>query len=271
MRGEGVRHRLTKGGSFLLIPAAILGAVLVEDAHALRPFLAATDAAVVAPGEVEVELGFDISRNTRGDSDETSYALPSAVFNIGIVDRFEIDIGTGFELLDDDAADKALGSVSDTELTFKTLWWEGEAGKPSFATELGLTLPTARKEFQPDEKRRVGVTGLVALTGEVGPLRYILDLGGGAEPSPRDADYVGVFLWAVAGELTVADRVALVAELQGTAMPDAEPDTTALLGLTYTTSGGVKFDIAGFAGLTDGSDNWGITFGLTYAFPIWGR
>lgn len=271
MRGEGARHRLTTGGLFLLIPAAILGAVLVEDAHALRPFLAATDAAVVAPGEVEVELGFDISRNTRGESDETSYALPSAVFNAGIVDRFEIDVATGFELVDDDAADKALGSASDTELTFKTLWWEGEEGAPSFATELGLTLPTARKEFQPDETRRVGVTGLVALTGEAGPLRYILDLGGGAVPSPRDADYVGVFLWAVAAEVSIADGVALVSEIQGKVIPDADDEATALLGLTYTTAGGIKFDIAGFAGLSDGSDNWGITFGLTYAFPLFGR
>ncbi|MFQ5804307.1 MAG: hypothetical protein ACE5JQ_15565 [Candidatus Methylomirabilales bacterium] len=43
---------------------------------------------------------------------------------------------------------------------------------------------------------------------------------------------------------------------------------TPLLGLTYTTPGGVKFDIAG---LTNGSDNWGITLGLTYALPIFGK
>lgn len=271
MRGNGVGRRLTKRGSFLFIAAAILGAVLVENAHALRPFLAATDAAVVAPGEVELEVGIDVSRNTRGDTDETSYALPSAAFNIGIMDRFEIDIGTGFELVDDDEADRTLGSVSDTELTFKVLWWEGEQGAPSFATELGLTLPTAREEFQPDETRRVGVTGLVAATGEVGPLRYILDLGGGAEPHPEDADYVGVFLWAVAAEVSIADRVALVSEFQGKAIPDADDEATALLGLTYTTPGGVKLDVGGFAGLSDGSDNWGITFGLTYAIPIFGK
>ena len=251
--------------------AMILAFVVPHPAEALRPFRAATDAPVVEPGKVEVELGFDVSRNTRGDSDETSYALPSVIFNIGIVDRFEIDIGIGFELTDDNKEDKTLGSASDTELTFKTLWWKGEEGAPSIATEISLNLPTAREEFQPDEKRRVGVTGLVALTGETGPLRYILDLGGGAEPSPKDADYVGVFLWAVAGELAIADRVALVTEFQGKVIRDTEADTTALLGLTYTTPGGVKFDIAGFAGLTDGADNWGITLGLTYAFPVFSR
>lgn len=262
---------LTRWGCIFLVAGASIGSVLVEHAHALRPFRAATDAAVVDPGDVEIELGFDVSRNTRGDSDETSYVLPTVVFNIGIVDRFEIDIGTGFELVDDDAADKTLGSASDTELTFKTLWWEGKDGAPSIATELGLTLPTARREFQPDEKRRVGVTGLVAFSGETGALTYILDLGGGAEPSPKDADYVGVFLWAVAGELPITERVALVTEFQGKVIPDADDEATALLGFTYTTPGGVKFDIAGFAGLSDGSDNWGITFGVTYTFSIFGR
>lgn len=266
-----MHSRLSRWTPVLLMAGWIMGLILVENAHALRPFLAATDAAVVAPGEVELELGVDVSRNTRGDTDETSYALPSAVFNIGIVDRFEIDIGTGFELVDDDEAKRTLGSLSDTELTFKTLWWEGEPQAPSFATELGLSLPTAREEFQPDETRRVGVSGLVAVTGEAGPLLYILDLGGGAEPSPKDAEYVGVFLWAVAAELSIVDRVAVVSELQGKAMPDVDPDITALLGLTYTTPGGVEFDIAGFAGLTDGSDNWGITLGLTYTLPIFGK
>ena len=273
MRDKDVHSGLRKWRFVFLIFMAggIIGVTLTENAYALRPFQAATDAAVVEPGTVELELGFDVRGNTRRDTDEMSYALPSASFNIGIVDRFEIDIATGFELVDDDAADKTRGSVSDTGLTFKTLWWEGDEGAPSVATELGLNLPTARREFQPDEKRRVGVTGLAALTGEAGPFRYILDLGGGAEPSPKDADHVGVFLWAVAAELTTADRIALVAEFQGKEMSDAKSDATALVGFTYTSPGGVKFDIGGIAGLTDGSNNWGITFGVTFAFPIYGK
>ncbi len=93
-------------------------------------------------------------------------------------------------------------------------------------------------------------------------------MGGGVEPNPDDADSVGVFTWAVAGELSVADRVAVVSEFQGKVIPDADDEATALLGFTYTTAGGVKFDFAGFAGLADGSDNWGITFGLTFEFPV---
>ncbi len=247
--------------------------LLLGNAYALRPFRRASDAGVVDPGTVEMEIGIDISRNTRGNSDETSYAVPSAVFNIGIVDRFEIDIVTGFDLVEDDQTDTTLGSAADTKIVFKTLWREGEEGDsvPALATEFSLNLPTARDEFQPDGRHRVEGTGQVDLTGDVGPLRYILNLGGGVEPSPEDADYVGVFIWAVAGELTVAERVAVVSEFQGKAIPGADDEATALLGLTYATPGGVKFDFAGFAGLADGSDNWGITFGLTYDFPIFGN
>ncbi len=263
--------------SVLLITGGISGVLLVGNAYALRPFRAASDAAVVEPGTVELELGFDVSRNTRGENDQTKYAIPRAVFNIGIINRFEVDISTGFGLVEDGQKDTTLGSVADTTITFKGLWWEAEEGTPtpSFATEISLVLPTAREEFQPGATRnigrRVGVTGQVDLTGEVGLLRYIVNLGGGAEPSAQDDDYVGVFTWAAAGELAVTERFDLVYEFQGTVVPDTDDEATALLGLTYTTAGGVKFDFAGFAGLTDGSDNWGITFGLTYDFPIFGN
>ena len=262
-----------KPASILLIGGAIIGGSLLGSAYALRPFRRASDAAVVDPGTVELELGFDVSRNTRRDNDQTNYAIPSAVFNIGIIDRFEVDIVTGFDLVDDDRDDTTLGSAKDTQIVFKNLWREADEDDPvpAVATEFALNLPTARDEFQPDETRRVGGTSQIDLTGEVGPLRYILDLGGGVQPSPEDADYVGVFLWAVAGEITIAEGVAVVSEFQGMVFPDTEDEATALLGLTYTTAGGVKFDFAGFAGLADGSDNWGVTFGLTYDFPIFAK
>lgn len=237
-------------------------------AEARRPFLSATDAPVVESGDVEVELGFGAFRNTRGDANETSYDLPSVNFTIGIVDWLEIGIGTGFGLVDDQVADLTLGSVADTTLGFKTLWWEGEDGGPSIGAEVAFRLPTARAEFQPEGNRLVGEIGRLILSGETDPFVYMVNLGGGMEQSPADAEYVGVFIWAVAGEVTVADRVAVVGEFQGTVFPGADDDTTALLGLTYTTPGGVKFDLAGFAGLTEGSDNGGITFGVTYAFPV---
>ncbi len=242
--------------------------IFPRPAEARRPFLSATDAGVVDPGDVEVEVGFDVSRNTRGDTNETSYELPSVIFTIGIVNWLEIGIGTGFELVDDQAADVTLGSVADTALGFKTLWWEGEDGAPSIGAEVAFRLPTARAEFQPEGNRLVGGIGRLILSGETDPLVYMVNLGGGMEQSPEDAEYVGVFIWAVAGEVTLADRVAVVAEFQGTVFPGADDDTTALLGLTYTTLGEVKFDLAAFAGLTEGSDNWGITFGMTYAFPV---
>lgn len=261
-RGFGCR-----GTALAVVMMTLLWSV-PHQAEALRPFLSATDAAVVDPGEVEVELGFSVSRNTRGDPSETSYELPAVSFTFGILDWLEFGIGTGFGLVDEDEEDKILGTVANTALAVKTLWWEGENGAPSLGAELVVRLPTARKEFHPEENRLVGGIGRLILSGETDPLVYMVNLGGGMEQSAADAEYVGVFTWALAGELSVADRVAVVAEFQGTVFPGADDESTALLGLTYTTRGGVKFDFAGFAGLTEGSDNWGITFGLTYSFPV---
>ena len=257
----------------------ILAGVFPRPTEAGRPFQSASDAAVVDPGAVEVEVGIQISRNTRDDNDEMTYLLPSAVFNIGIADRVEIDISTGFQLVDDDKEGETLGSATNTSLILKTLWWEGKDGAPSIATELGVVLPTARKEFQPNEEREIGWGGRVDVSGELGRLVYILNLGGGVGPSPGvqtnpgddEDEKASVFLWALAGELSVGGGFAVVSEFQGKVIEDSDNEATALLGLTYTTLAGVKFDFAGFAGLADGSDNWGITFGLTFGFPIVSR
>ncbi len=45
---------------------------------------------------------------------------------------------------------------------------------------------------------------------------------------PRDDERASVFLWAVAGELSVADRVAVVSEFQGKVIQDADDEATAL-------------------------------------------
>lgn len=252
----------------IVLTLLVLPWVAPSAADAHRPFISASPADVVSPGDVEIELGFSVSRNTRGDPHETSYELPTVSFNFGILDWLEFDIGTGFGVVHQDQEDRTLGTAANTGLVVKTLWREGENGAPSMGAELAVRIPTARKEFHPEENRRVGGTGRVIVSGETGPFVYMLNLGGGLEQSSADAEYVGVFIWAVAGEFTIADGVAIVSEFQGTVFPDTDDDTTALLGFTYTTPGGVKLDFGGFAGLTGGADNWGITFGLTYAFPV---
>jgi len=73
-------------------------------------------------------------------------------------------------------------------------------------------------------------------------------------------------LWAIAGEYPLTYELSAVAELRGESVRGSPPDNTVLGGLAWKSPWGIKFDAAGFGGLSRGSDNWGITFGLTYVF-----
>jgi hypothetical protein len=55
-----------------------------------------------------------------------------------------------------------------------------------------------------------------------------------------------------------------VVEFRGESVRGSLPDNTILGGLVWKAPWGIKLDAAGFGGLSQGSDNWGITFGLTY-------
>jgi hypothetical protein len=235
-----------------------------------RPFISATDAGVLDPGYVEIEAGISLSRNTRGAANESSWNLPSVVFNIGLTDNFEIDIGTGFDLVREKiegSRRRRLGSVAETSVTVKTRFFEGEGPVPSFTTEMTLLLPTQRRELLSAPSRKVGFTGVLVTTAEAGPLTYHLNLGGGVLESPkRSLGTVGSLLWAIAGELPLTDELSAVAEFRGESVRGSLPDNTALGGLAWKSPWGIKFDGAGFGGLSQGSDSWGVTFGLAYSF-----
>jgi hypothetical protein len=262
--------RFCRRGFTLSLTVALVGVALVGRAVAGRPFISATDAGVIDPGYVEIEAGISLSRNTRGEANESSWNLPSVVFNIGLTDNFEIDIGTGFDLVREKiegSRRRRLGSVAETSVTAKTRFFEGEGQVPSFTTEMTLLLPTQRRELLSAPSRKVGFTGVLVTTAEAGPLTYHLNLGGGVLESPkRSLGTVGSLLWAIAGELPLTHELSAVAEFRGESVRGSLPDNTALGGLAWKSPWGIKFDAAGFAGLSRGSDNWGITSGLAYSF-----
>jgi hypothetical protein len=255
---------------FFLSFLGTIGGLLPTDAQALRPFISATDAGVLDPGYAEAEVGIALSRNTRGSANESSWNLPSAVINIGLLENFELDIGTGIDLFrekTEGSKRRRLGSVAETSVTAKIRFFEGEGALPSFTTEMTLIIPTQRRELLSTPSRKVGFTGVLAATAELGPLAYHLNLGAGVVESPRRSlGTVGSMLWAIAGEYPLTYELSAVAELRGESVRGSLPDNTVLGGLAWKSPWGIKFDTAGFGGLSRGSDNWGITFGLTYVF-----
>ena len=148
MRRRYSYRSLFRRAFLFLFFLGIIGWVLVEDAQALRPFTSATDAGILDPGYLELEAGIGLGRNTRHSAHESSWGLPIAVFNIGLLENFEIDIGTGFDLFREKIEGKrrrTLGSVAETTVTAKTRFFQGEGSIPSLTTEMTLLLPTQRQ------------------------------------------------------------------------------------------------------------------------------
>jgi hypothetical protein len=259
-----------RSASLICFTVAVVGVGLTGRAIAGRPFISATDAEIVDPGFLELETGIALSRNTRGGANESNWNLPSLVFNLGLTENFEVDLATGIDLAREKiegSRRRTLGSFAETSLTAKTRFFKGEGAVPSFTTELSLILPTQRRELLSAPSRKVGFTGVLVTTAEAGPLTYHLNLGGGVVESPkRSLGTVGSLLWAIAGELPVGNGLSAVAEFRGESVRGSLPDNTALGGLVWESPWDVKFDTAAFGGLSRGSDSWGITFGVTYAF-----
>lgn len=118
-----------------------------ENAWALRPF-ETTDADVVVPGEVEVELGiFAINEEKHKGPDEVTVQTPNIRFNIGLPHDIELVIEMVWEFIDeeqDDGFHSTTEQFTDTATFIKKLWSRGEGFIPSFATETGLLFPTEK-------------------------------------------------------------------------------------------------------------------------------
>lgn len=121
----------------LLLPSA--------PAAAYRPF-DSTDADVVDPGEVEIELG---PVGYVGDDGADLLVTPDLVVNVGVHPSLELVVeGRGLAPLDRDAPERRY-QVVDTALLAKGLvrrgCLQGETG-PSLAVEGGVLLPTLHGE-----------------------------------------------------------------------------------------------------------------------------
>jgi len=123
-----------------------LAALLKPDvAAAYRPFNA-TDAAVAAKREIEIELGPLGYLTEPGDR---SLVAPSLILNWGFAERWEVVLeGRQFVPLDRPAGEPEL-RIEDTALSLKGILRSGslqDGSGPSVACEAGLLLPTWRGE-----------------------------------------------------------------------------------------------------------------------------
>ena len=122
----------------LLATAAALAA-FASTAHAYRPF-DGTDAAVAEEGVFELEAGAGRTRI----GDVSSVALPSLVFNYGLMPDTEIVLEGQFNRQTGGAVDGPRNSLGETQLSMKHVFVKGslqDGTGPSVASECAVLLP----------------------------------------------------------------------------------------------------------------------------------
>ncbi|MDQ3134687.1 MAG: hypothetical protein M3Q76_07770, partial [Acidobacteriota bacterium] len=147
---------------------------------------------------------------------------------------------------------------------------------PSLGFMFGVELPNS------NESRGIGTNqtnafGLVLVGKKFGAenrLNLFGNLGIGILSAPTERfTQNDVLLYGIAGLYRLNRRVNLAGEINGRANTrrgrapfGTEPLSEARLGLQVKSSG-LRFDVAGIAGLTDFSPRTGLTFGVTYDSP----
>jgi hypothetical protein len=218
-----------------------------------RPFVS-TDAAVVDPGEVELELGYF---NLECEDAENIFVVPQVV-NYGMSRDWEI-VGEFAVEQPPDAAAKLV----DPGLFLKGIIKEGilqQQEGVSIAIEAGPLLPSAASE-----QNGLGFEGIGILSGEVHRFTYHINVGGGVDRQKTNP----FVLWGVIGEISLLPSLRLVGEVSGESSKEKIPDNSALLGVIWQPPlSSVLLDGGVRKSLSTGAPDWFFTTGLTWSFSL---
>jgi hypothetical protein len=223
-------------------------------ASAYRPFVS-TDAAVADLRKVEIELGYF---NFERDKGNTTFIVPKAVLNYGLIHNLELVGEFAVE-----EPPHASARLVDAALSLKAVLKEGvlqEKDGLSFAVEAGALLPSTNKE-----EKRFGFEGIGIVSGNLSPLTYHLNLGGGV-----DRERSNPFLaWGIIAELPVTPKFRLVAEISGESIKCKPADNSGLVGFIWEMPRQNLFIDAGVRrGISNAAADWMFTTGVTFSFSL---
>lgn len=239
------------GSFFMLVFLVLIGHR--SPAWSYRPFVS-TDAAVVNPREVEIELGyFNLERTDA----ENTFITPKVILNWGLVRSLEV-VGE-FEV---EKAPNESAQVVDPALFLKAILKEGVLqGKDgmSVAVEAGPLLPATVGE------ENFGFEGIGIMSGRFGDFTYHVNVGGGVNRAKADPFAV----WGVITEFPILQNVRLVGEVNGKSGKGEHADNSGLFGFIWRPASSELFvDIGLRRGISSAAPDWQLITGLTFTFSL---
>lgn len=233
---------------------------------------------VVAPGFVQLELGWTVSDASDDLSETRTHTLPEALARIGVLPGLELRIALpGWSSVETgiDGADLQTDGFGDASLGLKWGLTAGRGTVPAVALLAGATLPTGEEGFSSE---RVDPSMRVALSSD---LADRLSLGwnlGWARmteqlPGPEDGGLVSDaqtdFFYTLSLGIGLADRLGLYLESFGfLGVEEVRPSRHSVDGgFTLLVADNLQLDLRAGAGLDEHADDWFLGAGLSVRLP----
>jgi hypothetical protein len=243
--------------------AVVSTALQVNLGEAKRPFLT-EDNDTVPLGSFELEvastLGFEGS--------DRRLLFPILGLKAGVADRVDVGLEAGYQFVKIENIHEA--GFTDMLLRTKVRFYDGSEVLPSIGTTVGLLLPTADRAINPSG--HLGFLALAQISGDLQLLTYFVNLGLAPIGNPlKQLDELDENLvWGVGFEIPVRQDISLALDFPGATLEDNSVAQSSRFGGIWQSPWQIDFDFAFIVGLTSSADDFGLTMGLTYQFPVFG-
>jgi hypothetical protein len=246
---KGRLQKLLASGSAILLCLTALS----SSAWAYRPF-DGTDAAVAAPGEVEIELQ---PAGRLRDESGTSLIAPAIVFNYGLSDRWEAVLeGQGQTPLSPSGPTDLTAAGAFLKYVIVPGSLQDKTG-PSVATEFGVLLPDSTG----DSGVGASVAGIVSQRWDWGTVHFNAE-------TALTRDHHGDVFFSTIVEGPSKWTIRPVAEIFYENEFGKEETISGLIGLIWRVDDNLSFDVALRHALTNTHPVNEVRAGLTVGFPL---
>jgi hypothetical protein len=252
-----------------------------------RP-LKTDDAEILGTGRVRAELGVEFLQGQRYslsglEGDLTRLGVASIHVGVGEYAEFQIS-GVAQDFLSvskrttpviaPDFKGNSTGDFGDLILSSKLKLATEKKARPAIAFKFGVELPNAKHDSGLGTDQTEFYSSLL-FKKRFGSVQVLADIGFAILGSPvlvgRQTDPL---TYGVAGIVPLNRKINLVAEINGRQGPPKrlgnENKSQARAGIQFRT-GGIRWDLAGVAGLTNFDPKSGIIVGASYDFQAFGR
>jgi hypothetical protein len=243
-----------------VVVSFLLSLTGVAMARPVRPLFEPTDLELELPGVLDVDLQLGVIRGAAPGPYRV--VTPDFEVDLGLLNWLELDIDGTY------AVDENAHAVPDN------LWISAKIALAvsrsmqdhhawGVGVQIGPKVPVA------PGSTGVGVEGLALFGGIVGPVQAVINAGGFIDPAPDEGGRDKGFEAGLDLEIHLTGPWFFVGELSGVSFTSNDPDQLlSTAGIKWSPRDSLDLSLVGLLGYLDGSDRFGILFGISPKFRL---